>query len=320
MKATLTAQNAEYVGLDVVDNEGVTHDLTLEKASGEIEYHEQDGYPDEADKRTREGNERVNQARRFARFYVFAEKGYDTVPASENPVRIDAVRTAIDAMDVDTFEELFGDLYEQLHYERGGGATPAIDVPPEATDPCIYCQDVYLGIDPLETDVGRTLADAHGISPTDDATAVTPESLSGNELDDWASFTGEFTGRVLGDDVDLSDAVYVEETSDLYVTYPDGADLREIDDHLDRPDREPDAVLEFLPMDPEEPAFFKAFLDHYLRCQIRDCFVEMGLHPPEQYRVLGMGRFMSTWRYDNVDFYPRFHDAHDDGFDHLELP
>ncbi|PYZ02522.1 hypothetical protein C8039_18400, partial [Halogeometricum sp. wsp3] len=69
------------------DRDRVVESSTTMKAShgihvgfdGEVTYHEQDGYPDDPDKRTSEENEHVNQARRYAKYYVFAQRGYDPV-------------------------------------------------------------------------------------------------------------------------------------------------------------------------------------------------------------------------------------------------
>ena len=68
-----------------------------------------------------------------------------------------------------------------------------------------------------------------------------------------------------------------------------------------------------LPYEPGDLANFKEFLDYHLRCQIRDCFVGMGLHPPEKFRVLGYGKFIYARRYNQYDVYPQFHDPDADG-------
>ncbi|WP_245708474.1 hypothetical protein [Halohasta litchfieldiae] len=77
---------------------------------GEITYHEQGGYPDKAANRTAEGNEHVEQARRFAQYYVYVDRRYDTVPSTDHPERINAVRLAIRELNDTEFEALFGDL------------------------------------------------------------------------------------------------------------------------------------------------------------------------------------------------------------------
>ena len=300
MKADIYGENEEVVGVDTVDNTGIKHYIEM-GFDGEIEAHQCDSYADKAINRTGEENEHSNQARRFARYYVYTQRGYDTVPPSEHPVRIDAVRTAICEMGLDEFETLFGDLYEQLQYEIGNRNAPTIDLPPESTDPSIFSKNIYLGIDPIETDVGETLAIEHGLDIDQSAADIDLSEVSADELKQWGEFTGEFTARAVGEDIDTSEAVYIDRVSDLYVKYPDGSDIVAADDHLTGPDRDPDTVIELLPIDPESLEQFKGFLDHYLKCQIRDSFVEMGVHPPEE-------------RYDNIEFYPAFHDPDSQAF------
>lgn len=62
-----------------------------------------------------------------------------------------------------------------------------------------------------------------------------------------------------------------------------------------------------MPADPGSLEEFREYLDHHLRCQIRDCYVGMGLVPPEPYRVVGFGKFIYARRYDHYDLYPRVH-------------
>jgi len=319
MKADIYGENEEVVGVDTVDNNSVEHYIEM-GFNGDITAHQCDSYADKAVNRTEEENEHSNQARRFARYYVYAQRGYDTVPPAEHPVRIDAVRTAISEMDLDEFETLFGDLYEQLAYESGTRNDPAIDLPSRSTDPSIFSKNIYLGVDPIETDLGKTLAVEHGIDLDQDAADVDLSSLSADEIGQWGEFTGEFTARAIGIETDLSEAVSLHHVSDLYVQYPDGPDIVAADDHLGEQPREPDTVIELLPIDPESLERFKSFLDHYLKCQIRDSFVEMGVRPPEAFRVIGMGRFMSTWRYDNIEFYPAFHDPNSEAFAESKSP
>ncbi len=47
-------------------------------------------------------SEHGKQARRYAQYYVFLNRGYDTVtPKWKNPVHLQAVRSAIDSMDLE---------------------------------------------------------------------------------------------------------------------------------------------------------------------------------------------------------------------------
>ncbi len=313
MKGKIIGEDKVDIGTRITDNNAVVHQIEMHKNNGEIYAHEQDGYPDNPAERTEEGNERVNQARRFAKYFVLTERGYDTVPAAENPIRINAVRKAIDEMSAEEFKRHFGDLYQQLAYEEGDGTSPAITVPGEATDPSIFCQNIYLG-SILRDGYWWQLADEYGLAIDQPAADIDLTDVSADEIDTWAEYAGEFAGRAEDADLDLSEATYIDETSQLYVKYPNGPNLTAIDDHLEPAARDPDTVIELLPIDPQDLEYFKSFMDHYLRCQIRDSFVEMGVHPPEAFQVIGMGRFMSTWRYDNIEFYPQFHNPNAKAF------
>ena len=108
MNAEIEGEDKEYVKIYVTDNSGTEHNITLEKDSGEIPYHEQDGYSDKAANRTAEGNEHVEQARRFAQYYVYVDRGYDTVPSTDHPERINAVRLAIQELNDTEFKALTG--------------------------------------------------------------------------------------------------------------------------------------------------------------------------------------------------------------------
>lgn len=307
MNGEIIDEEDEWVGVRVTDNNGEVHKIAVKKAGG-IQGHSQDGYPDKAAERTDEGNERVEQARRFARYYVYQQRGYDTVPAPENPVRINAVRHAIQQIDPDEFARHFSDLRQQLQHEHDGSEPPTMDVPSAATDPAIFSQNVYLGIDPLETDVGQQLATEYGLDVTDEgAGGVDLTEVSESEARQWGEFSGEFSARAIQEGITLDEAIYIDDTSKVYVQYPSGPDIVAADDHLADTGREPDTVIELLPMNTQDDEYFQSFIDHYLRCQIRDTFVEMGVHPPAEFQVLGMGRFMAAHGYDYIDFYPEFH-------------
>ncbi len=95
MKGDIEGEDDNYVKVYVTDNSETEHDITVEKASGEIAYHDQDGYPDDPDERTIAGNEHVNQARRFAKYWVYRERGYEALEWRHNPNRITAAAMAI---------------------------------------------------------------------------------------------------------------------------------------------------------------------------------------------------------------------------------
>ncbi|WP_239524460.1 hypothetical protein [Halogeometricum borinquense] len=84
MDAIITGES-ERIGLSVIDNNDVEHLIEMNE-SGEIKYHDQDGYPDDPCERARAENIHVNQARRFAKYWVYRKRGYDTASSAVRPL------------------------------------------------------------------------------------------------------------------------------------------------------------------------------------------------------------------------------------------
>jgi len=313
MDTEIEGEDEEYVKIYVTDNSGVEHDITIEKDSGKIPYHQQDGYPDKAAKRTAEGNEHVEQARRFAQYYVYADRGYDTVPSTDHPERINAVRLAIQELSDTEFEALFGDLHTQMISYHEDVDRP-IPVPSQAAGPdsVLYRQNVYLGVDPLETDVAADATDiaiAYDLDLSDETLTQSLDDLSSAAIEDWQSVTDEIAERATDSEFQLDSRMYIDAVSSLYASYlDDHSEVTVTDPASDPFDRDPDTLIELPPINPGPLAEFREYLDHHLKCQIRDCFIGMGVEPPEQFRVLGNGRLKATVAYTLLDIYPEYHD------------
>ncbi|WP_323368202.1 hypothetical protein [Natrarchaeobaculum aegyptiacum] len=283
--------------------------------SGEIKYHEQDGYADDPSQRSDESNEHVEQARRFAQYYVYAERGYDTVPPDIHPERIDAVRQAIQTLTDAEFDALFGELKQQLQSYHDD-TERAILIPADAAGPnsVLYRQHVYLGIDTTQTEFAdevETLATVHGINLKDADTSVS--ELSDSTRSAWQSFTEQVESLARNRDIDASDALEIGGVSSLYTAYVDSSGREHIGEPADDPfNREPDTLIELAPIEPGSLEQFREYFDHYLQCQIRDCFVRMGLHPPEEFCVLGPGRIEAAEQYKRLEMYPDFTDPDND--------
>jgi hypothetical protein len=312
MDAKITGENDERIGMYVDDNNGIEHWIEME-FDGEIKYHEQDGYPDNAAKRDKEGNEHVNQTRRFAQYYVYVDRGYDTVPSTDHPERINAVRLAIQELSDTEFETLFGELHTQmLSYHED--VDRVIPVPSQAAgqDSVLYRQNVYLGIDPLETDIAVDAADiasAYDLELSEDTLKQSLDDLSAAAIEDWQSVTGEIAELTTDEEIELESGVYLDAVSSLYASYlDDHSEVTVTDPETDPFDRDPDTLIELPPINPGPLAEFQEYLDHHLKCQIRDCFIGMGVEPPEQFRVLGNGRLKATVAYTLLNMYPEYHD------------
>ncbi|QCW03628.1 hypothetical protein [Natrinema pallidum] len=112
-------------------------------------------------------------------------------------------------------------------------------------------------------------------------------------------------------DVYLDDEENIEAVSDIHLVYYDDEknqqELRNDDPFEDRtPDASVQLVADFIP----SLDVFREYVIYNLRCQIRDCYHEMGLEPPEEYRVLGRGDHEIAKRYRNDDIpqYDHYHD------------
>ena len=300
------------IGTEITDNTGVVHQIEMHKSDGKIYSHSQDGYPDDSSKRTGDGNQHVDQARRFAKYYVQQERGYQTVAPSDHPNAINAVRLTINDLSESEFAEKFGDLHQQLRSHHTN-VEPVVELPVEVTNPeiVVYRQHISLGVDPFETELAeeaRTLANEHDLSSDDISQSLT--DLSEGAISAWETFSGEFADLVATHEADLSDGTYIETVSPLEVRYPQQGHLETVAGGGSTP-AQPHTTLELLPYDPGELSNFKEFLDYHLRCQIRDCFIGMGLHPPEEFRVLGYGKFIYARRYGQYDMYPEYHDPNE---------
>lgn len=315
MKASIEGETEDGVGLVVTDNTGCDHEIEM-LFDGGIVYHHQGSYPEDASKRTFEEDEKVSQARRFARWHVYREKGYDTVPNPDNPDRIAAVLMSVLDLDDDQFEEYFGRLYEQMASHERSDLTPVLDIPDEIYDEefIVYKQNVYLeadldtvqeqlkrpAVEVLDEDTIQELVDAQGQGLVGKARSLIGggSDQSDDEFDPDVSFT-DLTIQ----DVSGIDTMYSE---------PDGYKTIEGEDPIER---EPDARIETLPMGFTREQF-RRHVGHTLVCQIRDCFVSMGVEPPAQYRVLGHGKFKYSAKYRGFDFYPDYwdHEARISGY------
>ena len=304
MKAEIEKETERGFGVTVHDNESVKHKIGV-LYDGEINSHLQDGYSDDPAKRTEDENEHVNQARRYARYYVYEQRGYDTVEHTENPGYVNAVREAIaDLSDVE-FRQYFGPLHQQLRSHHDDSVERLVDIPASARaeDAVIYELDTYLGIDLEDDSIAdqvAALTEAHGLGFEKGTRAVT--EASENDLADWES-VGEHLLDITDGDVPLN----VAAVSGIHVGYPNAAGEHEVQEAEDPLDREADARIELMPADPGSLEEFRAYLDHHLRCQVRDCFAGMGLFPPEPFQTIGYGKFIYARRYDHYDLYPRFH-------------
>lgn len=296
MDAKMTGETEELLGLSVIDNNDVEHVLDLEKETGEIPGHQQDGYADKPAKRTTAENEHVKQARRYARYYVRRERGLPTLGPADVPEWNLVVAAAIASLSSEEVERHFGAYHQQLRAAVAGDVEPIVDVPEDDVAGLrVYLLSVHLGIDVTDHLTGserialRTLLEREN----------DPEAL-------LEAVTTELE-RI---DVGPSDLT-ISGVSDVGVLYQ-GA-TREIEQPGDDPNPGPaDARLELSPTAVTGDGYlsleeFRVLVVHHLLCQARDCYLQMGLEPPESLRLLGLGKYRQTVRAEHLDIYPPVH-------------
>lgn len=318
VQASIEGGDEEGCGLEVIDNNGIEHWIEVKYENGEISYHESGGYPDEPTKRTPEGNEHVEQARRFAQYYVYLERGYDTVPSQTHPERINAARVAITSLSESEFDQFFGDFYQQLRSYDHPSVDPIVDIPSAASsaDSVLYRTNIYLGLNPLETELreeAEEIANRDGLGlAADSIEEKTANETSNEEIDSWRAFSKDLGTLAVEDDIDLSDGLYIDSVSSLHMAYIDDQGEEHITGASEPFERDPDAIIELPVMDAGTLEEFQDYINHNLACQIRDCFVRMGLEPPKPFQILGYGDFESAEQYKRLDMYPNYIDSEEE--------
>lgn len=315
MKAVIGEEDDEGIGLRVIDNNGVSHGISV-LFDGEIDYHEQDNYADDAAKRTDIENEHVNQARRFARFYVHQQRGYDTLEPQRNPDRIAAATLAVGSLSPETLLEYLGDFYQQMNHYLAG-SEPLIETPGISPTALIWLEQNFTVT--LDADATAALNEAlttHGVldalenaQPGDsDLQTAIQEALADHDIDTTA--VGDAIGQSLLGESGPLEISWREagQTSNMTV---DGTGTALVDRADVRLQMFSD-MYEFT-----DPEGFQQSVVHHLRCQIRDCYIRMGIAPPEDVRIQGPGFYENVSWYEHLGFYEPYNDPRQEVTDWL---
>ncbi|WP_363463919.1 hypothetical protein [Halogeometricum borinquense] len=296
MNGKIIGEDQKGVALFVEDNSGNEHEIGV-SSDGNIFHHADDVIPDNPSERSDKEDETFSQVRRFARWHVYREKGYDTVPASENPDRIAGVLLALLNLDQAEFEKYFGTLCRQVGSRDLPDVEPPLDLPPEVYNEqfIVYHQHVYLE-DDLETIQQEIRQAGSGV--------LTEQTIQELVTTDSQNFFSK-ASSLLGDEslTDLS----IEGVSGVHTRYFEDTNEDRIIESDDPFDREPDACIELFPTE-LTPEFYGLYIVNNLICQIRDCYIGIGVEPPAQYRILGPGKDKYTGKYYHFDFYPEYFD------------
>lgn len=321
MKATIVGEDEKAIGILVVDNNGVEHEIEMyhgseqeveEYETGDISYHFQDGYGKDPEDRTLEESESFAQARRFARFYVYRKRGYQTLDTWNNPDHVMAAAVTVGQLTEDSFKTYFHDLYQQMcsHFDS---VDPIVEIPDAVGDESPnYQQDIYLA---MNVDELLELSENNAYSEAIEALlSLTGASVMGekgfHDLSEIAADTG----------IDLSDKMRkkladlnIEALSDIRITWwpPDAGTHGKPDTAGGDPPpgiiRDPDARIDLPPYQAESLDDFQRHLAYHLKCQVRDLYLIMGIAPAENLRVRGPGRVgHSTW-FEHKDNYQRYY-------------
>ena len=286
MDGKIIDENESGVGVDIVDNNDNLHEISIEKDSWKIVYHNSDKYSDDPAKRTKAGNEHINQARRFAKYWVYHQRGYDTLDGWQNPDRITLAATALMALDEPIAESYLDDLNQQLQ-SLYSNIDPAVEIP-DSVDPtsAVYLYDLYLGMDDEDISAYADLVSDLSVDELTDLSDAERNSLPSH-----------------------NEGLFIESTAGPHIKWDTTGDGQYRTAWADQPvDRDPDARIELLAFEPDSVVELKRQAVRNLLCQVRDCYLTMGIAPPEQFRLLGHGQHdASTW-YVHNELYEAYYD------------
>ncbi|WP_230198670.1 hypothetical protein [Halopiger djelfimassiliensis] len=226
-----------------------------------------------------------------------------------NPDRIATAAAAIATLSSDRFEALFGDYYRQLR-SISGDVSPVVEVPDAPANARVE-MDIYLGMSDAETvDLVDQLA-TDGVLETLERVAERTTARDGGLM-------GRLKTAFAREDIDVSETAAVfgdavlEAVGPVAVRWTAGGTEREVlaDAAATVPDRDPDVRPQLLgrAYEFDDIEAFRRSLIRHLLCQVRDCYITMGIAPPEDIRVQGPGFYDAIGWYSNHDVYQNYHD------------
>lgn len=319
MNARIESETDRRITTVVTDNGGNSHHLTIDR-TGSVESHRCDALPTE-DSRSGDDRQRTRRSVRFGKYYVYRRRGYETLdPYGDDrltyPERLAATTLAIGAMSPDTV----GTQFERLYRGFGDGpAEPSLPADPPATAPNASWTH-------LEQDVVLDVGDER-LRPLLDA-LVELEALGGlrRRMDRYPERRGTdgLRARIerlfatkgatgAANHRDKAGAwAGVAASGPLGVRW-EGGETTTVGDGERRGSSEAGALgariqLPASRRPARSPAALQRRLFDHLRCQLRDCYVGMGLAPPRDLRVRGPGIDWFTTRYERGERYQRYHD------------
>lgn len=316
MDVTEHSRTGTDVELRVVDPDDVHHRLTV-STDGQVGRHWCEQYPEDGTDPSPIERERLARVERFARYYL-ARQGsdetlspYTATHRLADPDRLLVATLLVGVMSQETLASQFEACYDRLTDRGGADTSPLTTSPAGPADWQLVEQDISLTMDTADV---RTLADAvvgvDGLEKLRHALDVAPDRDDADlfaRLDRMLSATdAPVEGTVTSDrflTVDPPVRVYRNPPSQRE---GGGAPRDTRDSATDDPVA---ARLQLTPATlplTSVAAFQRQLVDH-LRCQLRDCYVGMGLRPPESARLTGPGIAACTERYERLDRLQNYH-------------
>lgn len=310
MKAVITGETDELVGVNLRDDNDVEHVLDVRKKDGEITAHDQDTYPHKAAKQSNNEAVHLEQTHAYARYYVQRERGYATLEPRLTPEWLAHTLGAVFALDFEEFTDYFGEYAHQYHSALRPDIDPIVEVPhDEAGGGIVFRADVFLNLDFQEY-----LTAPEELDPLDHVKGITDDY-------DLVTALREMVGERLATDADPIEEVSAVDV--LYQTKRIGGTVEEktVGQRSHTQDRTADAQLQMTPPQTTlehdlSTEIIQGLILHHLTCQVRDAYLRLGLEPPEPFRILGQGLYEQTIRYQHADVYEPYHltDADIEGY------
>ncbi|QIB76116.1 hypothetical protein G3I44_18690 [Halogeometricum borinquense] len=318
MNVTEHSETDRTVELRISDHDDVQHHLTLSK-EGEVTDHWCDQHLPDSDDRSLGDEERLARVERFAKYYLTRTTGSNALsPYSQSdqvadPDRLAVTTLLIGAMAQDTLESHLTTCYDQLAALRAND-TPPVEPPQVAPDADweLIEQDIHLTLDTEEIRrLADVLAELNSLGEIRQALDVRPDR---KDSDLFSRLNRVLSTSESSFTEDASSEQFLRVISPLRVHWnTDGPTRIEYGDGTE-PDE--DATLAArIQLTPDHTpiisvaAFQRTLVDHF-RCQLRDCYVGMGVRPPSDAQVTGHGITAFTDRYERADQLQNYHSEH----------
>lgn len=289
MQATILSQDSPFE-LAVTDSDGAVHEVTIQQ-DGTVTEHSVDGQPLEA-RQAPGRSERDRQVLRFGKYYLYRKQGetllspYTSPDQITYPERVAVAILVLGGMSLETVEAEF----ETLYYQRKRAVTdaPAPIEPPANGQECTRIeQDIHLSVpaDRLQAllDVMIELEAFGGLRQLLDMCPNKDDSQLSNRL-----------ARIIGSEPTEADSVggLLSSKSAIRVHW-ETEGMKQVEYGPGTGSEHGTLAVRIqLPVSSKPirsvDAFHRLLIDH-LRCQLRDCYIGMGLAPPRDLQIRGPG-------------------------------